>query len=296
MRRNVFLWTGSVMLLFLIIMMVIGPYLPFIDADLKRHVARFMGDKILKAPYSPSLENPFGSTDEGVDLLSLIVVGAKETLGLVLAITVIRYIIAVPLGMIASKGKGFAFVLLHTWNHVFSALPPLFSTIFLLTAPFMLFNSGRTFWVMIVIALVEVGRTGYIIQRQSYAISKTSYVEAARSMGVRPFDMYIHQYFPVLLPEIVVQFFLDMGRVLLLIGQIGVFGIFISQQWVQLTFGFGELRNTSHNWATLLALAKGHLLHGFWIAFYPALAITFGIFMFNLLGEGLRQHFQQNHS
>lgn len=279
------------MFAFLMIIMILGPFLPHIDPELHKHLVWIKGDDIKVPPYPPSIKYPFGSTEDGTDLLSLIVLGTRDTFILVFEITIIRYLIAVPLGLAASRKKGPFHWILTGWNNVFSALPPLFSAILLLTAPFLLFNSHRLMWAMFLIALVEAGRVGYIIQQQSYAVSQRLYIDAVKTLGLKPSKIYYQHYLPVLLPEIIVLFFIDLGRVLLLIGQLGIFSIFISEKWVQTGFSNAKLVNLNHNWATLLASARGNILAHFWIGFFPAFAIAFSIFAFNLLGEGLRQFF-----
>lgn len=62
--------------------------------------------KLTLPPYKPSSKNWLGSDKRGVDNLSKLVVTAKDTILLVLAITAVRYAIGVPLGLIARKKRG----------------------------------------------------------------------------------------------------------------------------------------------------------------------------------------------
>lgn len=144
--------------------------------------------------------------------------------------------------------------------------------------------------------MIEAGSVASIIQMQANSLSKKSFVEAAVTLGVSPIRMVKSYYFPNLLPEIIVLFFFDLGRSALLIGKLGIFSIFISQEFVQLNYGSGEIINTNFNWATLLGEARKDLQQAYWIPFYSALTITFTIFSFNLLGEGLRRYFNRNGS
>ncbi|WLD93620.1 ABC transporter permease [Alkalihalobacillus sp. AL-G] len=293
MTKNKTLLVGSFMFLIVLFMMLVGPHLSFIDPKAGEEIVRVEEGVITAPPYPPSLEDPFGSTERGRDLLSLVVIGTKDTLLLVFAVTVIRYILSVPLALFATKKKGLSHWILNGWNQLFSGLSVLFSAILLLNVPFLTFNENRVYWSILILALIEVGRVAYIFQQQTYTISKSLYIDAAVTVGSHPLSIYFRHYLPALMPKIISTFFIDLGRVLLLIGQLGIFSIFINQKLVQLSFSHGELQNTSHNWATLLGTARGDLLTAFWIPFFPALAITFTIITFNLLGEGLRQHFEQ---
>ncbi|HEX7063671.1 MAG TPA: ABC transporter permease subunit [Bacillales bacterium] len=293
MRKNKSLFFGCVMLAVLVVMGFIGPQLPFIDTELKEEVVRFQGDQILEPPYPPSLHNLLGSDPMGRDLLSLIVMGTNNILAIVFVIALIRYLIAVPLGFAASKGTGPAHWLIHAWNRVFSSFPTLFAAIFLMNIPFIIFSENRLTLSVVFLARIEVGRVAYIVQQQSSDLSQTLYVQASRMMGTPPPGIYYHHYMPVLSTEIIVNFFLDMGRAMLLVGQLGLFGIYIAQKFVQTNFGTGELRNTSINWATILGQSRESFFIAPWYTFFPAIMIAFAIIAFNLTGEGLRKYFSR---
>jgi peptide/nickel transport system permease protein len=98
-----------------------------------------------------------------------------------------------------------------------------------------------------------------------------------------------------MLPNLVVQFFYDLGRVALIIGQLGVFSVFVTQEFIQIDAGYGKIINTSDNWATLLGAAKKDIYTSYWIPLYAALAILYVIFTFNIIGEGLRRVFERKH-
>jgi peptide/nickel transport system permease protein len=275
MIRNRSLWIGSTMLILFIAVMIVGPYMPFIDLEKER--IRMNNSEILTPPYPPSKNNVLGSDAEGIDFLSLIVMGAKDTLFLVCVITVVRYSLAIPLALFASNKAGPAYWIVNGWNQLFSGLPALFSAIILMNIPYLTFSENRVMWSILIIALIEVGRVSYIFHQQAHSLSKELFVEASVTVGFSRVGIFFSDYLPILIPKIIVNFFLDMGRVMLLIGQLGLFSIFINQEWFQLTFGSGELRNASYNWATLLGNARGDILQAFWIPFFPALAVLLAI-------------------
>ncbi|MCA1031055.1 ABC transporter permease subunit [Bacillus timonensis] len=292
--HNKSLIIGTIMTVLLVITMVFGPYLPFIDAELSGERVKFPEPgKIETAPFPPSDEYLLGTDKEGRDLLSLIVVGTKDTILIIFAITLLRYIIAVPLALIASKQVGPISWFIKWWHQLFSSLPIIFSTILLVNLPFLMFSEQRYIWCIVIIALIEVGKVAFITQQQAHALSKAAFVEAGITLGVTPLGLIIRYYIPNLLPEIIVNFFIDLSRVALLIGQLGILSIFIMQEFVQLNYGAGEVINTNFNWATLLGQARHDVLKAFWIPFFPALALTFTILSFNILAEGLRQHFNR---
>ncbi|QOY37404.1 ABC transporter permease [Anaerobacillus isosaccharinicus] len=295
MIRQKSFYIGMTMLVFIFSVMIIGPYLPFIDKEISGETLR-MGDEFSRAPFPPSLSNPFepfGTDTLGRDLLSLIVIGTKDTLILVFLITVIRYAVAIPLALGSINQRGPAYWLLTSWNSVFSALPTIFSAVLLMNLPFVIFSGNRVLIVIIILAFIEVGRVAYIIQQEGYMVTNELYVKAGITIGNSRLGLFSRYYLPALLPSILTNFFLDLGKVLLLIGQLGIFSIFIEQSWIQLAAGSGEIQNISYNWASILGESRGTLSRAPWITFFPALAITFTIISFFFIGEGLRAYFSR---
>jgi len=139
MKRNWTLILGSSFFILLVLITLVGPYLPFIDNVLESKRIIFTDSGVLTAPYEPSSDFLLGSDKEGRDLLSIIVVGARETLGLILAVAVLRYVIAILLAVLSVNKKGPFHWILQGWNQIFSALPVIFSAIILLSLPIIFF-------------------------------------------------------------------------------------------------------------------------------------------------------------
>lgn len=169
----------------------------------------------------------------------------------------------------------------------------MFAAILFITMPVFTFSPHRVYWIVLILSLSDVGRVAYVFQQAMKSISHTQYVEAGVTIGNSPFGLFSRHYLPNLLPDAVIHFFMDLGKVTLLLGQLGILSIFVTQAFVQLNYGYGELQNTSLNWPILLGMAKSNMINGFWIPFFPALALTYLILTFNLIGEGLRKHFSR---
>src|SRR5574342_781588 len=117
---NKSLTIGLLILSFLLIIAFSAPYLPFVDTSLKEQVMRQKEDGAYELPpFAPSKEYPIGSDASGVDLLSKVLLGTKETLLTILAIALIRYIFAIPLAL-ASFYSQFFHKILIVWNRLFS--------------------------------------------------------------------------------------------------------------------------------------------------------------------------------
>ncbi|MBP3041543.1 ABC transporter permease subunit [Bacillaceae bacterium Marseille-Q3522] len=161
--------------------------------------------------------------------------------------------IAIPLGILASIKKGLFQWFSNGWYRLFSGLPVVFSAALLLSMPFLLLHEHRFYWSIAIIALIEVGRVSEIFRVQTENIAKQPYIEAGITMGAGPVTMIKNYYIPNLLPETVVQLFVDAGRVTILIGQLAMLNIFLTQDLIQTSLGGGVLINKSLNWAGFIA-------------------------------------------
>lgn len=295
--KNFPLWIGGALLAFFVFVMLAGPYMPFIDKDLNKEPSRWVmkdgKQKLTLPPYKPSAQNWLGTDKRGVDNLSKLVVTAKDTILLVLGITAVRYAIGIPLGLLARKKKGFIHQLITFWNQMCSYLPPVFASALLLALPFFLFSQQRMGWAILILASVEAGRVAITIQQQTHKMASEPYMEAGTALGLRTRTLTKNYYVPILFPEVIVNFCLDMGKVMLLLGQLAIVNIFLGHEWKEVNYYVMEFVETGYNWATILSKHRSDIWLGkFGFVVYPAFAMMLLIITFNLLGEGLRRRFQ----
>jgi peptide/nickel transport system permease protein len=78
--------------------------------------------------------------------------------------------------------------------------------IFFINLPYLIYSPYRMIWVIVIIALLDVGRVAEIITTNMKAIQKQPYMEAAISAGTSPVNLIRRYYFPILIPEIIVHF------------------------------------------------------------------------------------------
>src|SRR5690625_1799556 len=112
---------------------------------------------------------------------------------------------------------------------------------------------------------------------------------SGQAIGAGPFKLFRSYYLPFLFEKIAVYVITDLGKVMFLLGQLGIIDIFISQKLVQVEIGMFEIRNESVSWPMLLANAYKDIRGPVWIPFFPALAMTITIVMFNMIAQGMRQ-------
>jgi peptide/nickel transport system permease protein len=298
MKMNLYLLLGVTCLHMLLAIAILGPYLPNIDEELKKEHLRKIGEgkdeTYIRAPFPPSKSNPIGTDADGVDLLSRLIIGTKETLMLVVSITIVRSLLGLLLGVIAANYPyGRAHRILLAWNRFFYGLPAMFAILLILSLPIIALSPNRYIWFVLVIAMVEVGRVGDIYFKEITALTRLPYVESGVMIGNGPIGLLIRYYLPHILPSIIVNFVIELGKAMLLLGQLGFIKIFADQVIKQDDGRRFFIENNSNSWPAVLADSRRFLRNDFYLVFWPSAFIAYTVLTFNLLGEGLRRKFER---
>ncbi|MFD1780390.1 hypothetical protein ACFSFW_17125 [Fredinandcohnia salidurans] len=302
--KNWSLWTGLVLLGFMIFISFVGPHLPFIDDTVPEHRMRFYdGGEIGRAPFPPSKEDPLGTDREARDILSMIVLGAKDTIKIIVFITLIRYIIAIPMAFLASTKKGIAYMVSNGWYSLFGSIPTIFAAILLLEIVPVGDLDNAVYWKVLLIALIEVGRVSYILSHEIYEVSQKEFVQASVTVGSTPLQLSVMHYLPSVSQSVVVNFFNDLARVTLLLGQLALFQYFIEHAIDYIPGGGTFHEDSGYNsvtglfdWPGLLSAARYEVMKAVWIPLFPALALTLLLLTFQFLSEGFRKLFARQSS
>jgi ABC-type dipeptide/oligopeptide/nickel transport system permease subunit/AAA+ superfamily predicted ATPase len=288
-KRNYLFSIGSIMLFSLIFIAFFGRYLPFVDPYVKETKYIWIGSIPYGPPYHPSLRFILGSDRDGRDILSLIVMGTKSTLLYVVLITLIRYAMAIPLAFLAHKQKWGTPVVLKVLNGFFSYIPSIILFVLIATLPPTLTASSRPIVLMLFLAIMETGRAAYMIKAEFDSLSEREFMKGGISIGASPLRILRFYYLPFIYEKLIINMITDMGKVMFLLGQVGLIGIFLSQKLVQVNIGQFEFLSTTLTWPALFAEAFRDIRGAIWIPFFPALAITYSIFTFNLFAQGLQK-------
>lgn len=295
LRRNYPLFIGSLMLLVLLFMTFFGEYLPFIDRNLSETKYTWNEKHIPVAPpYAPSKDYIFGSDELGRDLLSLLVIGAKNTLIIIVLITLIRYLLAIPFAYFAHKRIFGAEFFLNWINAFLGFIPSIVIVVLIATLPPILTNDMRPLIIIFVLAALEVGRAADMIKQEFDEIASKEFVQGGLAIGVSSFRMVKSYYMPFLYDKLIINMITDLGRSMFLIGQLGFISIFLSQDLVQVDPGIFKFINNSITWPSFFANAFRDIRGYIWIPFFPSLAITYTILTFNVFAKGLQNLTKQN--
>jgi peptide/nickel transport system permease protein len=283
------LWIGSAMIGIVLVITLFGPYMPSVDGSMDRTlVLRDSEGTLLVPPIPPSDDYLIGTDRKGVDLWSRVIIGARETfyiLGMIVAVRVAAALV-ISVGAFYSKRLRF---LMSLWNSFFSFMPTIFIICILLAIPGVMFSNHRSFWVLIIISAVEVGRLAMVFYENLHQQRKQTYMEAAITNGGSRWTLFKNYYWPSLLRELVITTPMESGRAMILLVQLGVIGIYVNQQFFSQMDRSYRAVETSDAWPVLLSSLRQDIYSAQWIPLAALFAMTFSIIGFYLLAEGLKK-------
>lgn len=286
------LWIGGLMTLITVIVFAFGPHLPLIDESLERTlVIRDEAGKLLVPPIEPSKDFLLGTDKHGRDLLSRLIIGARETLILVAIIAGLRLTFGLVLSILSFYFKP-AKVVMDLWNRLFSFMPSIFFIIVFLNIPFIMFSPNRDVWAILTIALAEGGRVASVFYAMMTEIQKKTFMEAAIAAGGSRWNLFRRHYWPIMKGHVLVQSLTEAARTMFLIAQLAFLQIFINQ-----VFMSQEARGTylsidqSHSWMSFFHEARLDVYVAPWIPVSGFLAITFVMVGLYLLADGLQRRY-----
>ncbi|MDI7276378.1 MAG: M28 family peptidase, partial [Anaerolineae bacterium] len=249
---------------------------------------REVGGKVLSPPFAPSSEFLLGTDQQGRDILSLLLSGARRTFTIAFFAVLARVVLGGLLGCLAGW---FAGSLLD--RALMSAIEVVAAFPALLLALVVIFALGvkQGVWVFVVgLCAVGWGEAAQFVRAQVMTIREKEYIEGALAVGLGDMQVLLRQVLPNLFPSLMVLASLEMGGVMMLLGELGFVGVFIG----------GGMQTTNvldqaityfdvPEWGVMLSNTWRYFRSYPWATFYPALAFTITIVGFSLFGEGLRR-------
>ena len=283
---------GGLLTLVILIVIIFGarlsPHSPFTTRGLEYEDGEFT-----KPPFAPDEIYPWGTDLLGRDIMSLILTGAQQTFVLVTLAVAARLIVGFALGAAAGwRQDSLLDRFLLRLVEIISAFPTiLFAMIVILAL------NIRTGMRPFVIALCVVG-WGEIMQfvrGETIRIRPTLFIESAVASGARVSRIILGHILPNLLPLLISIAVLEMGAVLMLLGELGFVGIFIGggafreMEWMTFLFHYSDVPE----WGAVLSNVRTYVRAFPWLGIYPSLAFFVSILTLNIFGEGLRRMIDQ---
>lgn len=293
LRRNRPFAVGLLLILLLSVVVVSGPMMsphnPFSTQGL------ITVDGVLtRPPLPPSETYPWGTDALGRDMMSLILSGAQQTILLVVVVVVARFVLGVVLGAIAGwySGSWFDRLVLGV-AEVIASFPNLLLAMILILAVGI--RQGMSTF-LIALGFMGWGEIMQFVRSKVRALRSEQFVESAVASGAGTPRIINTHIMPNLSGSLISLVALEMGAVLMLLGELGFLSIFVGGgTMIELPGAPPQLFSDVPEWGALLSNIRYQVRAFPWTGFYTMAAFFVAIFAFNLFGEGARRAVESGH-
>ena len=262
LSRDVPAVLGLAIVAFVLLLAVFGPWLAPYPEDVS-------ASHLLRRLKPPSAGFPFGTDNLGRDIFSRVILGARGTLQISLAVVGASMLIGVPLGLIAGYRGGWLSETIMRVTDVVLAIPQLILALALAQLMSPSLESA-----MLALSLTYWPYFTRIVYGETRRLSASLFVDALRGVGASPARIVFLHILPNALSPVIVRATIGLGFTILVAAVLGFLGMGATPP--------------APDWGLAIAESRTYLPRAWWYVLFPGLAILITVMGFNLLGDGLR--------
>jgi peptide/nickel transport system permease protein len=218
----------------------------------------------------PSTEHWFGTDEFGRDILSRIMHGARIALFVGFIASFTGCTVGALLGVISAYAGGRVDLLLERLMDILLAFPQL---ILALAIASILGPAVQN--VVVAIAIPIIPRAARVVRSTALSVKENVYVEAVQALGASTRRVILQHILPNVMAPYIIIVTAQLGAAILAEAALSYLGL-----------GAAE---PTPSWGLMLSgSAPSYAEKAPWIALFPGIAISLGVFGFNLFGDSLR--------
>ncbi|WP_422088123.1 ABC transporter permease [Variovorax sp.] len=253
----------------------VSPHNPFDLAALE------LGDARLPPAWSAEGSSKYllGTDDQGRDILSAVIYGARISLIVGLVSVVLSVVVGVVLGLAAGFFGGWLDSFLMRVCDVMLSFPPILVALLIAGVGRALFPNAQeslAFGVLI----ISISLTGWVqyartVRGSTLVERNKEYVQAARVTGVAPLRIMLRHVLPNVMGPVMVLATIQVATAIITEATLSFLGVGVPP--------------TSPSLGTLISIGNQYLFSGeWWITVFPGLMLVLIALSVNLLGDWLR--------
>ncbi len=266
---------GIFLVLFWVLMIFIGPSIsPYNEADFLDESLFIVpgGDEYPDTDYQPPSKVALLGTDYlGRDTLSRILYGARTTIGISFAATLIAYLLGVTLGIAAAVGSEWLDMCLSRFNDAFLSIPTIMMGLVVIAAV------GSTIPILVIM-------TGFIYATSVFRVARSlgqdvmvsDFVEAAKVRGEGLWWIITREILPNIVMPLATDFGLRFVWIILFISALSFLGL--------------GVQPPMSDWGSMVKENLGGLPYGSIAPLMPSLAIATLTISINLIVDDISAH------
>ncbi len=297
-RFNLQLTLGLFLLAAIAVLSLMGSHMAPHESDFSDNLVYIeteKGRELFISPVPPMRQYPLGIDQYGRDILSVMLHGAKFSFGTTVVVALLRIIFAIGAVFFTKLSKRSKFKIgrksssLHRSITGLNAVPQFIIIYFILYG--INFNSSLSVPLLTLLQwllLVVFGVPGLIPSISEYVsqLQRSEFVTAARSNGAGPLRIMLVHILPHMKEKILLLFSQETVSVLTLVGQLGIFNIFIGG--TLFTPAPPIYHSITHEWAGLVGQYRFKIQPGnWWILLFPLIGFIIMLLAFYLTSRGL---------
>ena len=216
----------------------------------------------------PSAERWFGSDHFGRDVYTRTIYGARISLSVGAAVSVVSLALGTTLGLVIGFYRRLDAVVMRIMDGLM-AIPAI-----LLALALMALMRGSVRNVIIALVIPEIPRVIRLVRASVLSLREHTMVEAARALGVGTPRILLLYILPALVAPLIVQ-----------ATYIGASAILFE---AYLSFLGAGTPPHIPSWGNIMAEGKTYVQLAFWIILFPGMFLALTVLAINLVGDGLR--------
>ncbi|MGO4676723.1 ABC transporter permease [Bosea sp. 2YAB26] len=253
-------WVGLVIVVAVILAALLAPVIAPHDPLEQNILSRLQ----------PPHENYYLGTDYfGRDILSRLLYGARISLVIGIASTVIAMLAGSLIGILAGWYGGRFDVVVMQAMDILLAFPSLILGLILVA---MLGPSMEN--ITIAIALTSIPSFARIARAPTISVKERDYIEAGRALAFSDARIMTRHILPNIFPEILVMASLWLANAIRTEASLAFIGL--------------GVKPPTATWGGMIREGFENILDSYWLVLAPSLAILIIVFALNILGDGLR--------
>lgn len=270
MRRSFAVWANparafgvTTLLVFLACALTPTALLPYSPVDVDLSKANQPGF------WDGNWRQPLGTDFLGRDLLSRAIYATRLTLGVSISAVVVATAFGSVLGLLAGYYGGWIDELVSWLIEVQLAFPMIALAVAVIAVV------GGSFTSLVaVLAATSWFTTARVVRSQALVLRSTTYLEAARALGVGRGRLLLRHLLPNVGSAILAVATFEIARLVLTESALSVLGLGIAPPNV--------------TWGSMIGDGRSHLYDSWWTATVPGILIALLVIAFNFVGDELR--------
>ena len=260
-RRKPLGAAGAFVVLFFIVIAALAdfitPYDPIKNSLESMHLA-------------PDMAHWFGTDQFGRDILTRIIYGARTALLVGFCAAIIGSTLGLVLGVTSAYFGGLFDLIFQRVMDIFMSFPLIITSLAVVS----IFGTG-TQNVILAITIPFIPRCARVVRSSALAVREIPYVDAARTLGFSHARIILRHMVPNVMAPYLIMLTAFMGQAILLEASLSYLGMGVQEP--------------TPAWGLMLqGGAEEYAESAPWIPIFPGLAITLGVFAFNILGDAVR--------